>query len=113
MSIFSTLPDKRRQRTGTLWEGRYKANLIDNERYLLTYQRYIELNPARANMVKQPIDNPCTTTHQNRKVPPMPKVRERPSVSSPKIREKTTRSSVMLFAKASILKERLSSISNS
>jgi putative transposase len=39
------------QRTGTLWEGRYKATLIDSARYLLTCMRYIELNPVRAGMV--------------------------------------------------------------
>jgi putative transposase len=33
-------------RTGTLWEGRYKASLIEEERYLLTCYRYIELNPV-------------------------------------------------------------------
>jgi putative transposase len=43
-------------RTGTLWEGRYKATLIDSERYLLTCMRYIELNPVRAGMVKHPAD---------------------------------------------------------
>lgn len=42
------------KRTGTLWEGRYKATLIDSERYLLTCYRYIELNPVRANMVVHP-----------------------------------------------------------
>ena len=42
------------KRTGTLWEGRYKATLIDTKRYLLTCYRYIELNPVRANMVTQP-----------------------------------------------------------
>jgi putative transposase len=41
------------QRTGTLWEGRYKATLIDSEAYLLTCYRYIELNPVRAGMVLQ------------------------------------------------------------
>jgi len=41
-------------RTGTLWEGRYKATLIDSERYLLTCMRYIELNPVRAGMVAHP-----------------------------------------------------------
>lgn len=35
-------------RTGTLWEGRYKSSLVDSDRYLLTCQRYIELNPLRA-----------------------------------------------------------------
>lgn len=44
----------RHQRTGTLWEGRYRATLIDTERYLLTCYRYIELNPVRANMVPRP-----------------------------------------------------------
>ena len=36
------------QRTGTLWEGRYRATLLDSERYLLRFQRYIELNRAKA-----------------------------------------------------------------
>jgi len=44
------------ERTGTLWEGRYKATLIDSESYLLTCMRYIELNPVRAGMVKHPGD---------------------------------------------------------
>ena len=42
------------QRTGTLWEGRYKATVIDSESYLLTCYRYIEFNPVRANMVAHP-----------------------------------------------------------
>lgn len=42
------------KRTGTLWEGRYKATVIDSERYLLTCYRYIELNPVRARMVAHP-----------------------------------------------------------
>lgn len=44
------------QRTGTLWEGRYKSGLIDSSRYLLTCYRYIELNPVRAGMVSTPGD---------------------------------------------------------
>ncbi|MDY6994076.1 MAG: transposase [Pseudomonadota bacterium] len=42
------------RRSGTLWEGRYKASLIDSQSYLLTCMRYIELNPVRANMVAAP-----------------------------------------------------------
>ena len=42
------------QRTGTLWEGRYKSSLIDSEAYLLVCMRYIELNPVRAGMVQHP-----------------------------------------------------------
>jgi hypothetical protein len=40
--------------SGTLWEGRYKASLLDDEPYLLTCMRYIELNPVHANRVKSP-----------------------------------------------------------
>jgi putative transposase len=41
-------------RSGTLWEGRYKASLVDSEAYLLICMRYIELNPVRAAMVEHP-----------------------------------------------------------
>lgn len=41
-------------RTGTLWDGRYKSSLIQAETYLLSCQRYIELNPVRAGMVNDP-----------------------------------------------------------
>lgn len=40
------------RRTGSLWEGRYKASLVDTERYVLTCYRYIELNPVRAGMTQ-------------------------------------------------------------
>jgi putative transposase len=43
-------------RTGTLWEGRYRATLIQAERYLLACMVYIDLNPVRADMVEQPLD---------------------------------------------------------
>jgi putative transposase len=43
-------------RTGTLWEGRYKACLVDSEAYVLACYRYIELNPVRAAMVAAPAD---------------------------------------------------------
>jgi len=49
------------RRTGTLWEGRYKATLIDSEQYLLTCYRYIELNPVRAGMVDHPGDYPWSS----------------------------------------------------
>jgi putative transposase len=41
-------------RTGTLWEGRYKAAPVDTEAYLLTCMRYIELNPVRAGLASEP-----------------------------------------------------------
>lgn len=41
-------------RTGTLFEGRFKASLVEEYKYLLACLRYIELNPVRAGMVKDP-----------------------------------------------------------
>ena len=43
-------------RTGTLWEGRFKASLIDTDAYLLACYRYVELNPVRAAIVASPED---------------------------------------------------------
>ena len=41
---------------GTLWEGRYRATVIDGKHYLLTCSRYIELNPVRNQLVDRPQD---------------------------------------------------------
>ena len=46
--------NKRHGRTGTLWEGRYRASLIDSEHYFLACSRYIEMNPVRAGIVNEP-----------------------------------------------------------
>ncbi len=40
--------------SGTLWEGRYRATVVDSKSYLLTCSRYIELNPVRNGLVKIP-----------------------------------------------------------
>lgn len=54
------------RRTGTLWEGRYKATLIDTEQYLLTCMRYIELNPVRAYyMASHPCEYPWSSYRCN------------------------------------------------
>jgi putative transposase len=53
------------KRTGTLWEGRYKATLLDSEQYLLTCYRYIELNPVRAVMVGHPSAYPWSSYGRN------------------------------------------------
>jgi putative transposase len=38
-------------RTGTLWQGRYKATVIEADHYLMTCCRYIETNPVRSGLV--------------------------------------------------------------
>ncbi len=51
----------RHRRTGTLWEGRYRAAPIDSEAYFLACCRYIELNPVRAGMAAHPRDYPWSS----------------------------------------------------
>lgn len=53
--------NQRHDRTGTLWEGRYKACLVDSETYLLRCSRYIDLNPVRARMVDDPTAYPWSS----------------------------------------------------
>jgi putative transposase len=42
------------KRSGTLWEGRFKSCLVQEEHYVLAVYRYIEMNPVRAGMVSSP-----------------------------------------------------------
>ena len=57
--------NRRYRRTGTLWEGRFKASLIDSERYAMTCYRYIEMNPVRAKMVDHPAAYPWSSYRAN------------------------------------------------
>ena len=49
------------ERTGGLWDSRYRACLINTDRYLENCYRYIELNPIRANLVADPADWPWSS----------------------------------------------------
>lgn len=46
--------NRRQGRSGTLWEARYRATLVDTDEYFFTCSRYIELNPVRAGIVDDP-----------------------------------------------------------
>ncbi len=50
---YATYFNRKRHRRGHLFQGRYKAILVDADAYLKHLSRYIHLNPLRANMVKQ------------------------------------------------------------
>jgi len=52
-------------RTGSLFEGRFRSALIEAAPYLLACQRYIELNPVRASMVPAPGDYPWSSYAAN------------------------------------------------
>ena len=49
-------------RTGTLWEGRFKSSLVE---YVLACMRYVEMNPVRAFIVKAPQDYMWSSYHTN------------------------------------------------
>ena len=57
--------NRRYRRTGTLWEGRFKSCLAQDEHYTLVCYRYIELNPVRAGMVAHPEEYPWSSFHFN------------------------------------------------
>lgn len=64
--------NKRHGRTGTLWEGRFRSSVIDTERYFIECQRYIELNPVRADIVLHPREYPWSSyrTHAEGRASP-------------------------------------------
>lgn len=51
----------RHERTGTLWEGRFRSCIVESARYVLACYRYIELNPVRALMVDNPAEHPWSS----------------------------------------------------
>ncbi|MDD2734159.1 MAG: transposase [Desulfuromonadaceae bacterium] len=53
-SSYTTYINIKRKRSGHLFQGRYKAILVDRDSYLLGLSRYLHLNPVRANMVERP-----------------------------------------------------------
>jgi putative transposase len=48
--------NRQHQRTGHVFEQRYKAFLVDKDNYLLQVSRYIHLNPVAAGIVERPQD---------------------------------------------------------
>ncbi len=60
------------KRTGTLWEGRFKHSLIQDNIYYLICSRYIELNPVRAGMVIRPEDYNWSSYQHNAQGQPNP-----------------------------------------
>ena len=53
------------KRSGTLWEGRFRSSIIQQQDYLFTCQRYVEMNPVRAGIVKHPGDYPWSSYRVN------------------------------------------------
>lgn len=89
--------NRRYERTGTLWEGRYRATLLDPQAYLLLCSRYLELNPVRAGFVDDPQDYDWSsygfnaTGREDNLVTPHPEYQE--LGKTPKTRESAYRKS--------------------
>jgi REP element-mobilizing transposase RayT len=58
---YATYFNRKRDRHGHLFQGRFKAILIDADEYLKHLSRYIHLNPVRAKMVSSPADYPWSS----------------------------------------------------
>lgn len=54
--VYTQASNRRYLRVGHLFQGRFKAVLVDGDAYLLELARYVVLNPVRAGMVKKPAD---------------------------------------------------------
>jgi putative transposase len=52
--VYTQTFNRRHGLTGHLFQGRFKAILVDSDSYLLEVCRYVDLNPVRAQMVRRP-----------------------------------------------------------
>ena len=52
--VYTQVSNRRHQRVGHLFQGRYKGILVDGDAHLLELSRYVVLNPVRAGMIKGP-----------------------------------------------------------
>jgi putative transposase len=59
--VYTQAYNRRHGLAGHLFQGRFKAILIDRDAYLLEVCRYVELNPVRAKMVASPGDWPWSS----------------------------------------------------
>ena len=59
--VYTQASNRRYQRVGHVFQGRFKAILVDSDAYLLELSRYVVLNPVRAGMVKKPADWPWSS----------------------------------------------------
>ena len=57
--------NKRWRRTGPFWEGPFKSSLVDSQEYALNCHRYIEENPLRAGIVRDPAEYPWSSYRAN------------------------------------------------
>jgi REP element-mobilizing transposase RayT len=59
--VYTQAFNRRHGLTGHLFQGRFKAILVDSDSYLMEVCRYVDLNPVRAGMVRYPQDYPWSS----------------------------------------------------
>lgn len=71
--VFTQTYNRRHSKTGHLFQGRFKAILVDEDAYMLEVCRYVDLNPVRARMVRQPGNWPWSSylAHTGQTIPPV------------------------------------------
>ncbi len=52
--VYTQLTNRAHRRVGHVFQGRFKAIVVDKDNYLLELARYVVLNPVRAGMVEDP-----------------------------------------------------------
>lgn len=70
--VYTQRFNRRHRKVGHLFQGRFKAILVDRDAYLLEVCRYVELNPVRAQMVAAPGEWPWSSylAHVDETMPP-------------------------------------------
>lgn len=63
--LYAQYVNKRYDRSGYLWQGRFKSCLVQSEDYALACYRYIELNPVRAGLTRRPDEYPWSSYGAN------------------------------------------------
>lgn len=58
---YTKFVNKRHDRVGHVFQGRFFSRLIEQDTYLLVVSRYVHLNPVRAKLVSQPMDYPWSS----------------------------------------------------
>jgi putative transposase len=72
--IHTQYVNKTYERSGTLWEGRFRSCLVQEEDYLLACYRYVEANPVRAGLVRDPCDSDWSSHRANTGSDPDPAI---------------------------------------
>jgi len=62
--VYTQYFNRRHNQVGHIFQGRYKAILVEKEAYLLELSRYVVLNPVRAGMVSQVEEWPWSSYHE-------------------------------------------------